>query len=632
MNNKIKITFVVYRKLLKLVNSTLETYYDSDIEFSIIDTTFDNLMSNENVNKMKKADVLIAGDAFSNVIKQNIMTPVVQVSISTSDYIQKILEAKQVGTNIAIASYNPIEDFNCSEFSQIFNVNLINIVFQNMEDLEQQIKENNLDFIIGASLANEVATKFSIPATLVYSSSHSVITAIKGAKKLALSNYTHRQNNRLYEAVINFNPSGILVLDDQGYIISSNPSASKILNTAYETLVNKHIDIILKGFDFSFLKNTPSKQFKNVYVINENNIAINTLALEEDINIIGYLITLEKISYVAKVNPFKKITTETESFKSKHSFDDIIGESSCILEEISKAKKFSKKYSNILITGPTGTGKELFAQSIHNASFNSDGPFVAINCAALPKSMLESELFGYEEGAFAGSRKNGKQGLFEIANGGTIFLDEIGALPIALQARILRVIQEKEIIKLGGNRIIPINVRIICATNTNLKNNIPLSFREDLYYRLNVLQLKIPPLKDRDNDIKLLFAKYLNLTLTPEISKSLEVLKVYSWPGNIRELLNIVERVAVEIGDLHSFEEKEISKLIISAIGEEDFLQDIFKSENISNYLEIKNSEITPSLIEKLSVLFPKNQTRIAEILNLSRTTLWRVTQNFNNT
>ena len=216
------------------------------------------------------------------------------------------------------------------------------------------------------------------------------------------------------------------------------------------------------------------------------------------------------------------------------------------------ARKYAASYSNVLITGESGTGKELFAQSIHSGSPCRIGPFVAVNCAALPESLLESELFGYEEGAFTGAKKGGKAGLFELAHNGTIFLDEIGDMPLSLQSRLLRVLQEKEVIRLGGSQVIPVNNRIICATNKNLAHKVEEGlFREDLYYRINILQIHIPPLREHPEDIPVL-ARLLFEKKCKEIKKRkeirtnlLQMLKRYHWPGNVRQLDAFLERLLV---------------------------------------------------------------------------------------
>jgi transcriptional regulator with PAS, ATPase and Fis domain len=229
-------------------------------------------------------------------------------------------------------------------------------------------------------------------------------------------------------------------------------------------------------------------------------------------------------------------------------FEDIVHRSPAMARTVDLARRFARKDATILITGESGTGKELLAQSMHNDSLRASCPFIAVNCAALSETLLESELFGYEDGAFTGARKGGRKGLFEMAEGGTLFLDELGDAPVATQIKMLRVLQEREIMRIGSGRAIPVNVRIIAATNKDLLEQVRRgAFREDLYYRLNVINIHLPPLRERRGDVALLLRHFLDSfgtpadVLTPEASA---LLNGHDWPGNIRELKNVAEYIA----------------------------------------------------------------------------------------
>ena len=237
------------------------------------------------------------------------------------------------------------------------------------------------------------------------------------------------------------------------------------------------------------------------------------------------------------------------SWGSHISFDDIKGNSRAMLDLKETARRISRSSSNVLLIGETGTGKELLARAIHHESGRRDGPFVAINCAGIPDSLLESELFGYEQGAFTGARKSGKPGRFEIAQGGTLFLDEIGDMPLHLQSKLLRVLQERAIERVGGTTLVPVDVRLMAATNRNLEAMVEEgSFRRDLFYRINVIPLGLPPLRERPGDTKELamffLEKYQHIATSRLVgftSESMDLLQRYDWPGNLRELENAVE-------------------------------------------------------------------------------------------
>ncbi len=270
---------------------------------------------------------------------------------------------------------------------------------------------------------------------------------------------------------------------------------------------------------------------------------------------------------------------------SHYTFRDLVGPA--LKDTISKAERFSQVEATVLIWGESGTGKELFAQSIHSNGPKRNGPFVALNCVAVPESLLESELFGYQEGAFTGAKKGGKRGLFELAHGGTLFLDEIGKMSLNLQAWLLRVLQTKEVRRLGGDRVIPVDARIIAASNEDLQAAVDAGqFRSDLYYRLNVLNLYLPSLRQRQQDIPELI-EYISVKLaaklgySPALSKEFaKALKLYDWPGNVRQLENVLERYAVLVGEGKPLE---LSELIISFPELRDLL---VNSEQVAEILQ----------------------------------------------
>ncbi len=278
--------------------------------------------------------------------------------------------------------------------------------------------------------------------------------------------------------------------------------------------------------------------------------AIDYILISPDNPHSSAVIRFQQVEYIQEAGNIIRKKLRDKGFYAKYVFEDIIHRSEAMKELLQVAGQYSKTTSNIMLQGETGTGKELFAQSIHNASPIADGPFVAVNCAALSSALLESELFGYAPGAFTGALRSGKTGLFELANDGTLFLDEITEIDIYLQAKLLRALQAHEIMRIGDNKIIPTNVRIISATNKNPAGEIAAgSFRGDLFFRLNVLDLQIPPLRERKPDISCLFLHYFekfagtkNTSAKPPSEQFLRLLTNYSWPGNVRELENLVEK------------------------------------------------------------------------------------------
>ncbi|MCO5897875.1 sigma 54-interacting transcriptional regulator [Clostridioides difficile] len=336
-------------------------------------------------------------------------------------------------------------------------------------------------------------------------------------------------------SIINLSNLGMAMVSDKGNIIICNNSLRDILDIQ-SNIIGKNIDElenenIKKIFSLS-------KAHDEVIKFNNKYLNVNKYNIESFGRVTGYYFCIQEITYIRKLeqNLSKKLREKGQV--ARYTFDDI----KTVSMKMERTKKLGMKIAEsdytILITGESGTGKELMAQSIHNASPRHSQPFIAINCAAMPENLLESELFGYEEGAFTGALKGGKKGLFEQANNGTIFLDEIGDMPIYLQSKLLRVLQENQVMRVGGENVIDIDVRVIAATNKNLLEMIKGDrFRADLYYRINVLPINIPPLRERKEDIEVMLKYFMKRKRA--ISQDVQdIINAYEWPGNIRELKN----------------------------------------------------------------------------------------------
>ncbi|MDI6600391.1 MAG: sigma 54-interacting transcriptional regulator [Thermoanaerobacteraceae bacterium] len=334
------------------------------------------------------------------------------------------------------------------------------------------------------------------------------------------------------ETILNSIDEGVVAADKNGKIKLVNPRAEEFIGL----VSNSNITIGKIAAKYGIKGGLADA---GIYNINNRELVVTKKDMGQD-----YLYVIKDVSEVRELERKLRLKLTEHGNIARYSTTDIIMESRGMSKTVNLAKKIAKSDSTVLITGESGTGKELLAQAIHNLSKRKDMPFVAVNFASIPSNLLESELFGYEEGAFTGARKGGKIGLFEEAHGGTIFLDEIGDAPMELQARLLRVLQERQIRKVGGTKVIPINVRVMAATNKDLAKLVEDGrFREDLYYRLNVLPVRIPPLRERVEDIIPLMRYFMKkqgrqLKISEEAMKFFEE---YSWPGNVRELENVVE-------------------------------------------------------------------------------------------
>ncbi|HBE9436697.1 sigma-54 dependent transcriptional regulator [Clostridioides difficile] len=336
-------------------------------------------------------------------------------------------------------------------------------------------------------------------------------------------------------SIINLSNLGMAMISDKGNVIICNNSLSNILDIQ-GNIIGKNIDELENENIKKIFR--LSKAHDEVIKFNNKYLNVNKYNIESFGRVTGYYFCIQEITYIRKLeqNLSKKLREKGQV--ARYTFDDIKTVSLKMERTKELGMKIAKSDYTVLITGESGTGKELMAQSIHNASPRHSQPFIAINCAAMPENLLESELFGYEEGAFTGALKGGKKGLFEQANNGTIFLDEIGDMPIYLQSKLLRVLQENQVMRVGGENVIDIDVRVIAATNKNLLEMIKEDrFRADLYYRINVLPVNIPPLRVRKEDIEVMLKHFMKRKRA--ISQDAQdIINAYEWPGNIRELKN----------------------------------------------------------------------------------------------
>lgn len=360
------------------------------------------------------------------------------------------------------------------------------------------------------------------------------------SKKIVETLSDNKHITEQLNTILNVINDGIVGIDGNGEIMFSNNNANKLFNNTEINLND------INNFDIKSFQGKTFDVYREIHEIKGKKVLLTMMPIIEDNANNGIIITFKDLSEIMEMENIVRVNLFKKGHTAKYRFSDIVGKSKNMSETIEIAKKLSRSNSTLLLTGESGTGKELFAHSIHNASKQQYGPFVAANFAALTESLLESELFGYEEGAFTGARKGGHAGLFEQAHKGTIFLDEIGDASPRIQARLLRVLQEKEVLRVGGTKIIPIDVRVIASTNKDLHKLVQKGdFREDLYYRLNVLPINIPPLRERKSDIPLLIKMFLKkfpngseMVISNEVmAKFLE----YDWPGNVRELENVIE-------------------------------------------------------------------------------------------
>jgi len=455
---------------------------------------------------------------------------------------------------------------------------------------------------------------------------HTLGLVVAAVKSIENQLKIEKAQNELFNAyqylnkVMNSLNSGIFAVDTTGVIKAINKGACNMLETSESEVIYKNADKVLDNWKYILGEIISGKAYENrevIYQFNGKNKKFNFNAYpikNKDNKIIGI---------VAIFNDIKKIYSLVNKYIGKnasYSFHDIIGNSKELTRVLKQAKIIANSPSTVLIQGESGTGKELIAQSIHNNSSRVDNNFVAINCGAIPNSLIESELFGYEEGAFTGAKRGGQLGKFELANGGTIFLDEIAEMPFEMQVHLLRVLEVSCFSRVGGNKRINVDVRVVAATNKDLKKEVENgTFREDLYYRLNVIPLFVPPLRERDGDVEILIEYFLKVKAIkldkpiPIIPNDIyEMLLDYSWPGNVRELENCVENIVNMNGNTSfNFGKNSLEK------NEHVLLNEKFEFDMCT--LQQWDKRAIENCIKKCS----GNITKASKILGINRSTIY---------
>ncbi|MGI1692079.1 sigma 54-interacting transcriptional regulator [Thermoanaerobacter uzonensis] len=571
------------------------------------------------------AQIIISRGGTYKMIKEAVNIPVVEIKISSFDILRAFKDLIDYKGKIGIAGYENIVD-RSETIAELLKLNIEKVVFDSEKrapELVLELIKKGATVIVGDAIGHKSAKKYGYKSYFITSGKEAIIDAIQETQRILEVSKLEKMKSEKIRIIMDFVHDGIISIDKEGYITTFNTMAEKIFNLAAKDVLGKRVEEIIPNTRMLEVLKSGYAEIGELQDIKNQKIVTNRVPIIVDNKVEGVVATFQDVTQIQELEKKIRYELTKKGFIAKYTFKDILYKSTQMEECIRRAKKYALVDSPVLILGKSGVGKELFAQSIHNASNRASGPFVAINCAAIPPNLLESELFGYAEGAFTGARKNGKPGLFELAHGGTIFLDEIGEIPLEYQARLLRVIEEGEVMRIGDDKVIPVNVRIISATNKNIKKMVDEGkFREDLYYRINILTLTIPDLNQRREDIALL-ARYFAKKYSQKYGKNIEdiddmaieYLNEYYYKGNVRELKGIIER-AVILSTGNIIELKDVK------IEETEYNRAHKHVELLSSFMSLK--EIETIYIDNIVSKCNGNLTKAAKILGINRSTLWR--------
>lgn len=620
-----------YSELLQLAQQVKrETEFDFKIEQGNLEDGITPAIEAER----QGAQIIISRGGTASFIRKNVDIPVVEIRVTGYDILKSLYPYRNTSSTIGIVGYRNVVD-GCKMVSKVLNIPIKEIIIPGEEEtidwnrVQQEtyelIQKYNIKMLVGDTTVMSRLSALDVKVNLITSGKEAVIQAIDEALHILQVREAEKERSKRFEAVLDFVNDGVMATDESGIITVINPAAEEIFQVKREEVIGFPVKEVIPNTKIMEVLESKSADIQKLQQVHGDYIMTNRIPIVVDDLVKGVVATFQDVTTIQGAEQKIRQNLYAKGFVTRYGFKDILTKNQRMKRLIDIARGFAKTDATVLIVGESGTGKEMFAQSIHALSSRRMEPFVAVNCAALPPQLLESELFGYVEGAFTGAKKGGKIGLFELAHNGTIFLDEIGEMDKNLQGRLLRVLEEKKVMRLGSDKMIPVDIRVVAATNADLKEKIKQDeFRMDLYYRLNVLKLQTIPLRERGEDIEYLansFIRTINKKygrqvegFTPEV---MELLGKYSWPGNVRELKNIVERLILSTTkDYVSMAEAEF---LLEEL-QEDFTLEAPENDHV--IYEGTMKEIKRKVILKVLEQEGYNKSRTAKRLGIDRSTI----------
>lgn len=585
----------------------------------------------DNLTAIKKTTgAIVSRGGLGELLQRKSDLPFINIPITPFDLLRALIHASSLGyKRIKIMFFAGIFYDTESIFAEFDSLHIEVVTYRDPEFAKESIRKNavnsEIDIIIGDRLCTDTAKEFKLASYLVKSGEEALIFAVNQAfATLDLQVKEQAKHNEL-ESILQVVPKAVVNLNEKNEIKLFNEKAKSLFPKLNEPINKRSYPEVFDSEELhDHLKKL--KPQRNILTnINNVQFLVTTMPIFSEDIYQGVILTFERLIDIQTLELKIRKELHKQGLVAKHTFEDIIYESDVMRKLVNDSAAYARSEGPVLIYGETGTGKELIAQSIHNASKRKNKPFVSINCGALNESLLESELFGYEEGAFTGALKGGRSGLFELAHEGTLFFDEINEMSLNFQTKLLRVLQEKEVRRVGGMKYIPINVRIICASNQPMDALIDDNkFKKDLFYRISTLTVDLPPLRARKEDIAPIAMHFFEAEMKSENRylkleegiKTLEPLVESPWYGNGRELQNIIQRIIITYPD-HKVTKKGISKYL-----------DHVSNNNHTITIPLANTfkEMESSLWIALYDQFQGNKQEFCDFYNISSTTLWRKT------
>ncbi|WGS54162.1 propionate catabolism operon regulatory protein PrpR [Paraburkholderia sp. D15] len=630
--------------------------YVERADLRIVSHGFEDAVREIEAAGANRPDVVIAGGSNGAYLKTRVSVPVVQISPTGFDVMHALSRARRDGAKVALVTHGDAPD-EVRRFVIAYALDVTLASYQSAQDAESvvlDLRDRGIDMLVGPGLVTDLAANAGMGAVFLYSRA-SIRAAFDTALEVAQATRRETVRRQRLDNLLQHLRDGVVALDAQGRVEAMNQRLATLLGVDAARAVGRALLELAPDLAGS-LPDADGDAFCTVrgasYVVHRGPLASGGAAA-------GAVLTFQESRAVERLDRTLRARQRVQQFSARYRLDDIVGASASIERVRTLVRRYARSDATVLILGESGTGKEMVAQSMHQLSARRDFAFVAINCGAFPEALLESELFGYEEGAFTGARKGGKAGLIEVAHRGTLFLDEIGEMPLSLQSRLLRVLQEREVVRLGSTEPTRVDIRVVAATHRALTEGIEAGrFRADLYYRLNILSIALPALRERASDLLPLAVELLLQAASrePRLAARLpdaaaaervlagwaEPLRRYAWPGNVRELQNVIERLAVELADADTDRDADtmtlsdgandaaVSREILRSVAPEIMMQapaqppTTPRAKQAALTLRERSRHVEADEIRAALAAHDGDRDAVCAALGISKTTLWR--------
>jgi propionate catabolism operon transcriptional regulator len=611
--------------------------YDARADLRLVSRGYEDAVNEIESAGKDRPDVVVAAGSNGTYLKSRVGVPVVLITPTGFDVMHALARARRDASSVALVTYGetPAE---VRRFVAAYGIDVVFASYQSAQDAEVcvlDLRDRGVGTIVGPGLVTDLAARAGLEAVFLYSRA-SVRAAFDNALEVAQATWGEAVRRHRLDNVLQHLRDGVVALDAQGRVEAINLRLALVLGIEPAEAVGRSLPELAPDLSDA----VPDVEGESLETVRGISYVVHRGPLVDNGVTTGTVLTFQESRAVERLDRTLRSRQRAQQFAARYQLDDLVGACPAIERVRQLVRRYAKSDATVLIRGESGTGKEMVAQSLHQLSARRDFPFVALNCGAFPEALLESELFGYEEGAFTGARRGGKAGLIEAAHRGTLFLDEIGEMPLPLQSRLLRVLQEREVVRLGSTEPTRIDVRIVAATHRALTAAVEAGeFRTDLYYRLNILNIALPPLRERLADIMPLAAELLAQAARrePRLATRIrhvrdaadvlvavsESLSRHAWPGNVRELQNVIERITVELADSDD-EEAGLTDDVLQSIAPELFEPSEASAAAAALTLRQRSRRVEADEIRAALDAFNGDRDQVCEALGISKTTLWR--------